>query len=191
MKIFFISTPKGDLKHIAYVYETITKLGHTHTSDFAVTVKPELFYKNADEEIWRKRYEQRLEEIANADVAIFEISFPSFGAGQLAQEAIRAEKPVILLYFEGNKPNFFRGTAQAEKRVQLFEYTHENLKEILTYGLGIATDLLTTRFTMLMPSDMTKYLETVKNHSGLSRSEYIRKLLKEDMEKSTSRKKKL
>ena len=184
MKIFYISTPKGNLSQIASVYDTIATLGHTHTSDLAVTIRPEIFYKDSDEEMWRKRYEQRLEEINKSDVCIFEITYPSFGVGQLAQEAIRAEKPVILLYYKGNPPNFFRGTAQAEKRVQLFEYSEHNLMDVLQYGLTIATDLLTTRFTMLMPSDMTKYLEKVKTATGLSRSEYIRKLVNEEMKKS-------
>lgn len=131
----------------------------------------------------KKRYKKRLQETSKADVCVYEISYPSFGVGQLAQEAIREGKPVILLYYKGNPPHFFTGTAEVEKRVQLLEYDENNIENVLIDSLEIAEELLTTRFTMLMPANLNKYLTGIKKRFGLSRSEYIRKLLQQDMSK--------
>ena len=105
----------------------------------------------------------------------------SLAIGQLTQEAIRNEKPTILLYLQGKKPYFFRGAAEAESRVQLLEYTTDTLQDVLSYALEIAQELLTTRFTMLMPKELNTFLDKIHKQTGLSRSEYIRKLIMEKM----------
>lgn len=182
MKVFFIGTPRGNIDNQRAIYKEIEKLGYKHTSDFTVRIDPKTFY-DVDEKIWEKRYKERLKEIASAEICLFEVSKHSLAVGQLVQEAVRNEKPVILLYFEGKKPHFFRGTIGAESRVQLLEYTLDNIIETLKYSFEIAEELLTTRFTMLMPPEMTKFLDKISEKEGTSRSEYIRELIAREMKK--------
>lgn len=182
MKAFFISTPRGNKEYALAIYKTIEKFGHKNTSNFTVRIDPKTFY-DVKEKLWEKRYKSRLKEIANAEVCVFEVSQHSLAVGQLAQEAIKSEKPVILLYYEGKKPHFFRGTVGTESRVQLLEYRPETLDEILKDAFEIAEELLTTRFTMLMPPELTKFLNSIRENKEISRSEYIRELIAKEMKK--------
>lgn len=182
MKVFFIGTPRGKIEHQNVIYKEIRKLGYKHTSDFTARIDPKTFY-DVDEKKWERRYKKRLREIASAEICLFEVSKHSLAVGQLVQESIRSEKPVILLYHEGKKPQFFRGAVGAESRVQLFEYTLENIKDVLEYAFEIAEELLTTRFTMLMPPELTRFLDKISEKEGTSRSEYIRELIAREMKK--------
>lgn len=180
MKVFFIGTPRGDLDRARRIYDGIAALGFAHTTDFMLQINPESFYTN-DESVWEKRYLSRLKEIASADICVFEVSMHSLAVGQLVQEAIRREKPVILLAEEGKKPYFFRGAEGVESRVMLAEYNEQSVKEVLRDCFEWAKELLTVRFTMLMPSGMVRYLDKVNDEEGVSRSEFIRRLIAEKM----------
>ncbi|HKZ34486.1 MAG TPA: hypothetical protein VJ179_01290, partial [Patescibacteria group bacterium] len=182
MKIFFIGTPRGNLDHARVIYKATEELGYEHTTDFMLRIDPAIFY-DVDEKMWQERYRSRLREITEADICVFEVSIHSLAVGQLIQEAIRREKPVIALYYQGQKPYFLRGAEGSETRVQLIEYTLDNLKDILADAFEIANELLTTRFTMLMPPDMTKFLDKVTEEKGTARSEYIRELIAREMRK--------
>lgn len=184
MKIFFIGTPRGDLDMGRAIYDSIEQLGHSHISSFMKELDLKSFYK-VDESEWEKRYLARLKEISGAEVCVFEVSKHSLAVGQLVQEAISSEKPTILLYMEGKKPHFFRGTDLAEKRVQLLAYDKNDINQVLKDGLEIAKELLTTRFTMLMPAELLSFLDSEKDDSGLNRSEYIRGLINREMEKKS------
>lgn len=178
MRIFFIGTPRGDLRMGRKIYKSIEELGYSHTTSFMKDVKQEGFYEVGEEE-WESRYLARLKEISKADVCVFEVSKHSLAVGQLVQEAISSEKPTILLYEEGKKPHFFRGTDLAEKRVLLLGYGLNDLNQVLDDGLEIAKELLTSRFTMLMPSELVKSIDEMKE-VGVSRSEFIRRLIKKE-----------
>jgi hypothetical protein len=182
MKVFFISTPRGNSQHINRIYKVINNLGYTHTSNFHKSVNLEKFYTE-DDSIWQERYKSRLKEIAAAEICIFEVSQHSFAVGQLVQEAIRSEKPTILLYYEGQRPYFFRGAEIIETRVHLLPYTLDKIEEVLKYAFEIAEELLTTRFTMLITPEITKFLDDINNIKGIARSEFIRNLLVKEMNK--------
>ncbi len=161
------------------IYNTIKNLGHTHTSDFVVTIHPETFY-TINEKEWARQYVGALKELEKADICFFESSIPSTAMGQLAQLSVEKFKPTILLYQKGYKPYFFRGLAETEKRVQLLEYTKETLEEVLGFAFEFAEEFINTRFTLLLPPDIMAHLNKIKK-SGNSRSEYIRELIRKDI----------
>lgn len=181
MKVFFIGTPRGDLDSAKLIHATISNLGYKQTSNFMVEIDPLTFYQT-EEKDWQKRYFSRLEEIAKADVCIFEVSTHSISVGQLLQEAIRREKPVIALY-SNEEPHFLLGTAGNENRLQLLKYTPQDLEDILKYAFETAEQLLTTRFTMLLSPEYSRFLDNLNKEKGISRSEYIRSLIREKMSK--------
>ena len=182
MKIFFIGTPRGEKRNSDKIHRVILKLGHEHTTDFMIRENFSNFYV-VDDKAWAERYQLRLKEIAKSDVCIFEVSAYSISVGQLLQEAIRREKPTIALYCGEKKPQFLMGTALKEKRLQVCNYDLVNIEEVLSDALEIANELLTTRFTMLIPSNINKFLDDLNECEGLSRSEYIRDLILKDMER--------
>lgn len=181
MKVFFIASPRTkDLNICRFIYDTIESAGHNNTSNFMVTFDPKTFYA-ADEKTWYKRYILRVKEIAQADICVFESSMHSLAIGQLVQESLRRDKPVIVLHNNTFKPNFIISTQGREKRIQVLEYAMENLEDTLKYALEEAVQLVTTRFTMLMPPEYSQYLDQINKTQGISRSDYIRNLIAEDM----------
>jgi hypothetical protein len=180
MKVFFISTPRGNNDHTSLIYNTIEELGHKHTTDFHRRLRNENFYSGTDGD-WEKRYRNRLREVADAEVCVIEVSQHSLAVGQIVQQAITQEKPTMLLYFTGKRPHYLRGAALAEKRVQLVEYDEMDLKNVLADAFEIAQEMLTTRFTMLLPPEINTFLDSLNKKTGIARSEYIRDLIKKDM----------
>jgi hypothetical protein len=185
MKVFFIGSPRFKWVNQQSIYEMLSKLGHEHTSTFTEDIRPKEFY-DADEDEWARRYKMRLREIQAADFCVFEASTPSHAIGQLVQEAVRKEIPVIVLHTSDYKPVFMAGSAIKEKRLQVLKYTRENLKQVIEYGMETVKDLLTTRFTMLMPASMVKFLDRVGSELGVSKSEFIRDLISEKMGENES-----
>lgn len=181
MKVFLRYSPRSSRTNAVLIYNTISKMGHTHISKFVEKADPDKFYAE-NEEYWSKRYVASLKEMDRADVCFFETSIPSTAMGQLAQLSVEKFKPTILLYTKDGKPYFFRGLAGVEKRVQLLEYNNENLEDVLRYAFEFAEDFLSTRFTLLFPTDIIAYLNKIKK-SGSSRSAYIRSLIRKDMKK--------
>ena len=179
MKVYLRYSPRSDRKNGLLIYDTIEQLGHIHTSTFVKKLDPVAFYKQSQEE-WKKGYVVSLKEMDEADVCVIETSIPSTAMGQLAQLAVDKVKPTILLYLRGQKPYFFRGLAETEKRVQLLEYGPENLKEVLEDAFVWAEEFINTRFTLLFPPDIVAHLNSLKK-KGVPKSEYIRDLIREDM----------
>lgn len=60
------------------------------------------------------------------------------------------------------------------------EYTLATLKDTLTEGLDYLKNTFSSRFTLILPHDVVHHLNEVAR-SGLSRSEYIRSLIKADI----------
>jgi hypothetical protein len=179
MKAYFRYSPRDDHATALRIYNTIIKLGHSHVSDFAEKIHPENFYTENEHE-WAIRYSNSMKEMDRADVCFLETSIPSTAIGQLGQIAVEKFKPTILLYRQGKRPYYFRGLAEAEKRVQLLEYTPETLDTVLTFAFEFAEEFINTRFTLLFPPDIMAHLNKMKK-SGNSRSKYIRTLIRKDM----------
>lgn len=179
MKVYLRYSPRSDRENALLIHGAIIKLGHEHVSDFVLKTNPEKFYTE-DEKEWAKRYAASLKEMDEADICIFETSIPSTAMGQLAQLSIEKSKPTVLLYTKNNKPYFFRGLAEAERRALLLEYDPKNINEILDYVFTWAEEFLNTRFTLIFPPDIISYLNNLKR-DGRSRSEYIRDLIRKDI----------
>jgi hypothetical protein len=180
MKVFFFSSPRGNLELSRMAYAAIERLGHKHTSDFVRAIDSKTFYA-VSEMTWSQRYRERIKQLQGAEICVFEASIPSIATGQLFQEAIRQEKPTIALFQKDNRPYTLLGLEDNERRTQVLEYSRETLTEVLKDALDEAEAQLNTRFTMLMPAELTKFLDQINAKSGLSRSEFIRQLIREKM----------
>ncbi|HKZ34485.1 MAG TPA: ribbon-helix-helix domain-containing protein [Patescibacteria group bacterium] len=185
MKVFFVATPKGldkyaqNYKRIA---QCIEQLGHEHTCRFILDFK-DSFYTLLREK-WPEHYRNVIGELKSADIAIFEVTVSSMTAGQLIQEAIHMSKPVIALHTGEYESIFLGGTEGVEPKVQVVEYSDENLEKVLKDAIEYAYDWLESRFTLILPTHVRRQLDQVAK-SGTSRSEYIRKLIEKDMKKDS------
>lgn len=135
--------------------------------------------------------QERLEQQRNllvwkrdADLMVVEVSNPSFGLGQEIEDAIRLKKPVLALHIPEVSPHIL--TLGAEELVFIVPYTPSSLKVILKENLEALARGEMRRFTMLLPADLTEYLDRLQSTKNITRSEYIRRLIKKDMEKRKS-----
>ncbi len=121
--------------------------------------------------------------LRSMDVCVAEISFPStVNIGFEVATIVNYGKPVIAMHCRGSDPVFT--SAYYAGRMIKVEYTLDTVSEVLEWALEEAGQWLERRFTMIIPAKIEKYLDEVVKVSGFSRSEYIRKLIENDMEKN-------
>ncbi len=119
--------------------------------------------------------------IKSSDINIFEVSYPSLGIGHEVAMSLDLGKPTIVLYLKGKEPFVFMARETEAERLQVVSYDLFSLKKDLSSSIRLACDQLETRFTLILNSDVRKRLDNVAS-KGLSRSEYIRELIRKDME---------
>lgn len=184
MKVFFLATPRGlgEMKsEYTTVYDSIKKLGYDHVSDFIVGVEPEAFYKG-DEADRVKHYKQMVEDVKSADVVVFETSMHSLAVGHMVNLALGLGKPVVALYIKGKMPYFLSGVV--DDKLQLVEYSAENIQEAMGDALEYAVGQMDTRFNFFVSPSIVSYLDWVSKNKRIPRAVYLRRLIENDMKEN-------
>ena len=120
--------------------------------------------------------------VGEADMAVLETSYPgTVNMGFEASAILEKGKPVVAMCKKGQNPSFL-GDFHSKKFIKL-EYDDKNIRELVEYGLNEAKEMLDRRFTMIISPAIDDHLEKVADKNNLSRSEYIRELIRKDMEK--------
>jgi len=83
------------------------------------------------------------------------------------------------LYVKGQEPQLI--LEEAADRLLLVEYSLSDLKNNLKYGIEYLKTNSEKRFTMILPSHLVDFLDRLARDTKISRSEYIRSLLENDM----------
>ncbi len=125
---------------------------------------------------------QLLEKVHQADLCIFECSHNSLTVGLLIEKALGLEKPVIVLHLSGHKPKFLIGLEN--DKFQLVEYQEKNLTKNLREAITKASVLVDKRFNFFVSSSMLAYLNNVSRKLGVTKSTFIRNLIKEYKKKN-------
>lgn len=181
MKVFFSMSFRSNLKAGRLIYQTIRDLGHTHTSTCFEEDTPEKFYDFNKKEC-AAHYERIFSELTRADIVIVEATLASLTIGQIIQEALNKRIPILALCQKGKQPFFLEGIEEKEERLLVMDYTESNLVNVLKEGLSFLESLLSVRFTLVLPRSITNHLDDISKE-GISRSEYIRNLIRKDMER--------
>jgi len=182
MKVFFLASPAGFgqyKQNYQEIGEAIESFGHKHTYDFILCFNETFFQLPKNK--WPDHYKKAVSSLQRADVAVFEVTVSSLAIGQLLQQAILLGKPVIALHTQAYNPIFLGGAEDIESRLQVLEYSLENVREVVKDALDYAQVWLDFRFTMILDSEIKIHLDKV-TENGINRSEYIRNLIKKDME---------
>ena len=118
--------------------------------------------------------------IHDCDFAVAEISYPStLNIGFEIHNIIERGKPVIGLYKEGKDPIF---TSELHsRRLIRSSYTGENLKDVLSWAIGEAKEIINRRFTFLVPPEISGFLDNAYKSYGITASDIIRDLVKKEM----------
>ncbi len=193
MKIFFATSHRGKkefIKHYRIIYEEAKQLGYKHIDYDLFSTSTEDFYqkliaggKKADVEL----YKARIQSINEADICIFDCSYPSLSIGFLIDKSLEQGKPTIVLYFKDKgkdtTPYFISGIDN--ERLILQGYTEKTLKKIIRDSLELAKERRDKRFNFFISPRLLEYLEKVSKEEGMTKSKFIRNLILEHMHKSS------
>lgn len=183
MKIYFGASLRGkrefgeNYKNIA---NAVTKLGHTLLVSAVELSDPDLVSKETSDDA-KDWYTKMIKWIDECDVALFEVSYPSLGIGHEVSVSLFRNKQVIALHVPKSRPYVLESIPS--EKVQVLNYDLNNVENVLSDALEYAQSQLNTRFTMNLSSEIVGHLNSISD-KGLSRSDYIRNLIKNDMEKS-------
>jgi len=183
MKVYFSSTVKAKKsleKNFQLIHKTIEILGHKNVSNFLLKVDPKKFYLRPSG-IANQHYKQMLREIKSADVVIFEVSLASLGIGYLVNLVLAMEKPVILLHTKDAQPYLFQFLKS--ERLQIYEYSSDNIKKVLTSALDEARQSANVRFTFFVTPKILQFFEFVAKKKQIPRAVFLRRLIEEAMVK--------
>lgn len=182
MKIYFsaaISCKDKFEKYYKRIVSCLEKNGHEVQSDHIFEVNSQDLFDQDDNE--RENYYQKfLRWIKNADLVVFEASSPSISLEHETSVTLSKGKPTIVMFKDSGKLSLLRGVKS--DKFSMVEYNDENLEEELEFYVGKAKEQLETRFTMILPNEMVSFLDEMAE-SGVNRSEFIRRLIKGEMER--------
>ncbi len=181
MKVFFTASHRGKKKFGAQydkIYSLLKDLDFKHLSDTVVSLSSEKYYDILDvdgHEGYIKEYTRILSTIRDADIMVFESSYPSLGAGYMIQKSLQMNKPVIVLYLKGNIPTFLVGIQ--DEKFQLIEYTDSNLDNRIKEAIEKAKSLADKRFNFFISPTLLTYLNKASKEEGVTKSTFIRNLI--------------
>jgi hypothetical protein len=122
-----------------------------------------------------------------ADAVIIESTRRSDGIGLIVGLAHSLRKPTLLLYDKEVRKDTISAIAVASttsKRAFAKRYTKDDLEEHLKTFLGDAKHLISSKFFIVLPPDIAKYLEWYASFYRLPKVERIRDLILEDMKRN-------
>ena len=177
MKIFFgvsLRAAKKFKVHYAKIFDLIHKLGHINLNELPVIENPDSFYTMNESEIKQTHIRLSL-KIKQADVIIIETTTHSLTMGYYVKMALDLDKPVIILYQKNSKPYYFSGIEN--DKLQLVEYSLDNLKDVLSFALNYAKENLDIRFNLFIASELNEYLKWAAGKQHMARSNFVRNLI--------------
>ncbi|OGD62855.1 hypothetical protein A2160_05720 [Candidatus Beckwithbacteria bacterium RBG_13_42_9] len=117
------------------------------------------------------------------DVVLAEVSYPSTSVGFEICLAMSRQKPVLAMHDErGDFPSLLEGFK--EEVASIIAYKLDEVDKVLEGALEFIKDrVLTKRFTILFSPRIVRFLDTIAQTGTISRSEYIRDLILQDLRK--------
>ena len=121
-------------------------------------------------------------EIKKADALVVEASESSFELGRFITLALQQHKPVLMLQKKNKSTPLLVGSSRLISMESYFPEKNQELKKIIESFFKTAKkQRLLYRFNFMMSSDMNDFLMTASQKSGVSKADYIRNLVIENM----------
>ena len=133
--------------------------------------------------IWEEVHKENSEAISRSDIVIIEASNYGFQEGFYVSQALQLKKPVLLITRENVRGRLIHGIKHKMLTVQHYD-TQDELKKIV--DKFIKTNTLSSkdlRFNFLIDRQIYSYLREVSYETGKNKSEIIRELLEQEIER--------
>lgn len=186
MNVFFTAPLRGKDKYEEQ-YKQIYKILKKKNKVFAEHLlgKDVDLVHNWDPEYRFEFYQDVIDKIKYCDLLVAELSVSTINVIYEICIAVELKKNVIILYEGKKEPKFIEEIEDSkliDGRIQVLNYTNGDLERLLTIGLETAKKQVSQRFTILLPTHITNYLEDKSKKNKVPRSVYIRRLIEKDME---------
>ena len=185
MKVYFDASPRrlDEYKNkYKQIVEILEDLGHEMTSRWILDFD-ESFYDMPRKE-WSQHYRKIMGEVERADVVVVDISVSSTSIGQIIQYSLMAKKPVVVLRDHHVESHLFlEGAGDVESKLIVVEYDLSNVEKKLKEAfLYVEEWMMESRFTLIVDGETRRLLDDAVER-GESRSDYIRRLIRDDVRK--------
>lgn len=132
-------------------------------------------------------FEKASEGIKEADVVVAEISYPSIGVGQQITLALSWKIPVVAIY-QKSKPQTSRfALGMKSPYLTLKQYKKDNLEKVLKESFDEVVKKQFVKFNFISTKEINDYLENKSSSSGVSKSQLLRRVIREWMAKEGSK----
>lgn len=182
MKVYFMASITGRPKYDSnyrLVVRALEKNGCIVTSKHIFDTTREYLLNQSQKE--RVRDHNKLQTMMKkADLVVTEVSYPSTSVGYEIARALEWNKSLLVLHLEGtDSPTILRG--RVSDKFILETYTLYNLESVVKASLDYFQKIGDTRFTLLLPEKIMRYLDWISNHRNKPRSVFIREALLEKL----------
>lgn len=181
MKVYFSASITGKklyLKSYQKIVDLIRSCGHLALAEHILDHTESQIHLEIREE--RIAFHQQLEKwISEADCMVVEATFPSISVGYEISLALNRNKPVLILYSEGDPPALLNG--MNDDKIICEQYTKNNLKETIEAFLDYVKGNVDSRFTFYLTSAQMAHLSNKAREKRLHKAAYLRDLISRDM----------
>lgn len=188
MKVYFSATLTEDPKY-KKLYEAILSAleedKHKVMEYGSHRIDPKNLLNREEEDI-KKVYKELDSYLKQADLYVAEISLPSVGIGYEISQAIANRKPVLALSYKDTK---FQPLATIEgnksRYLQHQVYNEANIKQVIRDFIQEAKQKLDTKFILIIPAEIDKYLEWASDYKRMHKAQLVRQAIEKFMEKDS------
>ena len=182
MKVYFTASMAGKQKYGQNYMAVVKVLRKLDVEVFEETIEPsaEYVHKEISDEEKVEYYKKVVKWMNSVDVVVCEASYSSLSIGHEISLALEKNRPVIVLYSEGEAPHFLVGVQSDKLLVQ--KYNLSNLEEVIKEALEYAASQQDTRFNFFVPPRIASYLDLVAIKKRVPRAVYLRGLILKEME---------
>lgn len=185
MKVFYTASLRGVNSYrdrLRGIFDLIEKMGHKNLDNILFNIENDDTFYNSDHEEKIAHFKRMVNLIKQADIVVLEVSTHSLSMGYILHKALEMNKPVIALYQPGKSPFFIQGIE--DEKLQVIEYTDNNLEDTLRDAIDYAQGKADVRFNFFISPSIGNYLDWVSKVKKIPRSVYLRGLIEKDMEKN-------
>lgn len=181
MSVYFTASIVGKkqyLKNYLAILDALRKRNLKVISDHII--------KSTEEEIRLEKKEDRLtfqgkleKWIGNCKFMVVESSFPSISVGYEISLALQFNKPVLILYADGDPPSLL--VHHEDDKIVCEKYSLSTLDDIVEDFVNYADEQVDTRFTFFVTPEISVFLDKIARREKLPKAVYLRRLIKKDM----------
>jgi hypothetical protein len=193
MNIYFSASLLGREKHqeeYRRIISILEKKGHIVMADHFFKRNIHNVNKQGISQ-HRDDYKNMLNSIRNADAVIIEATIGSTGLGHTIGISLQNKKPVLALFQKPSPPHgLLLGDPDRLLTIRQYELKKESdlAKKLDSYINQVSKKLLRIRFNMMLDQNQDEFLAHISNIKNISKSDYIRKLIEQEIRKEHDKK---